>query len=105
MRFGPKCEPGFLPVFSVADEAEARGLLLRACDTNIRGEYVARELVHEQSLPNLYAFGDRLREIHDTRMVPAGHCRCARNAAQRAAAAATTTTTKRAPARARRSKR
>ncbi len=98
MRFGPKCEPGFLPVFSVADEAEARMLLLRACETNIRGEYVARELVHEQSLPNLYAFGERLREIHDTRMVPNGHCRCNRNKAA-ATAATKVTAKKRAPTR------
>ncbi len=64
MRFGQKCPKGFLPVFSVDTEVEAKSLLVLACETNLAGEYIARELVHEQTLENLYAFGDRLRKAY-----------------------------------------
>jgi hypothetical protein len=53
-------EEGFLPVFSVDTEEEARELLVFACGTNIEGEFVARELVQEQTLEALTAFSDRL---------------------------------------------
>jgi hypothetical protein len=52
-----------LPVFSVRTEQEARDLLLAACDTNLKGEFVARELVEEQTLENLERFSDRLEQI------------------------------------------
>lgn len=57
-------ERGFLPVYSVNTEQEARQLLVAACSTNCAGEFVARELVEEQTLENLYAFGDRLAATH-----------------------------------------
>lgn len=60
MRFGPKCEDGSLPVFSVDTEEQAKELLSLACETNGAGEYVARELLHRQTLDNLKAFSDRL---------------------------------------------
>lgn len=60
MRFGPKCKDGCLPVFSVATEKEARSLLVAACGTNMDGEFVAKELVMDQTLENLRAFSDRL---------------------------------------------
>ncbi len=63
MRFGPKCEPGSLPVFSVDTEEEARSLLSLACERNMRGEYVARELVVNQTLENLQKFSDRLAAV------------------------------------------
>ena len=47
-----------------ADKRKAVALLTRACPTNIRGEFVAPELVEEQTLENLYAFGDRLRGLY-----------------------------------------
>lgn len=47
-------------MFSVDTEEEARKLLTLACQTNLKGEYVARELVQEQTLDNLCAFSDRL---------------------------------------------
>lgn len=68
MRFGPKCPLGFLPIFSVNTEDEAKALLLLACPTTYDGAYFAPELRTEQTLPNLYAFGDRLRDIYVNRM-------------------------------------
>lgn len=53
-------DEGFLPVFSVNTEEDAKKLLTVACGTNEQGEFIARELAHEQTLENLYAFGDRL---------------------------------------------
>lgn len=63
MRFGRGALPdGFLPVFSVDTEEEAEKLLVMTCPRDrVTGEFVARELQHEQTLENLYAFGDRLR--------------------------------------------
>lgn len=63
-------------MFSVADEEEAQELVTLACQTNLKGEYVAAELVEDQTLENLYAFGDRLRKLHDEVLVPHGQCRC-----------------------------
>lgn len=53
---------GSLPIFSVDNEEEAQSLIVLTCPTNGRGEYIAPELVIEQTLENLYAFGDRLRK-------------------------------------------
>mgnify|MGYP001566969360 CR=1 FL=1 len=63
MRFGRTVpiDKGFLPAFSVNTEAEARDLLILTCPTNINGEYIAPELAEEQTLDNLYAFGERLK--------------------------------------------
>lgn len=36
---------------------------MAACGRNLNNEFVARELVAEQSLENLYAFSDRLHEV------------------------------------------
>ena len=47
-----------------------------ACETNLHGEFIAKELVREQTLENLYAFGDRLARVHDEMLVPRGRCRC-----------------------------
>jgi hypothetical protein len=64
VRFGLKCQSGFLTIFSVNTEEEARNLLLITCPTNIHGEFVAPELSEEQTLDNLYSFGDRLAEAY-----------------------------------------
>lgn len=64
MRYGRTVEPGFLPVYSVDTEDEARRLLAFACSTNIQGDYVARELAEEQTIENLMAFGERLKKLH-----------------------------------------
>lgn len=50
-------------MFSVPTEKDARSLLIAACSTNLKGEFIARELVHEQTLENLYAFSDRLAQV------------------------------------------
>jgi hypothetical protein len=64
VRFGRKCEPGFLPVYSVDSEEEARRLLVAACPTNLDGEFIAPELVERQTLDNLERFGERLDRIY-----------------------------------------
>jgi hypothetical protein len=45
----------------VDTEREARDLLILTCPTNVNGEYVAPELATEQTLDNLYKFGERLK--------------------------------------------
>lgn len=75
MRFGPKCERGFLPVYSVSDEQEAQDLLVAACGRNLDGEFVARELASHQTFDNLKAFSDRLHAAH-ARLRERGLCRC-----------------------------
>lgn len=76
MRYGREPEPGFLPVFSVGSEAEAHRLLVYACSTNLAGDFIARELVEEQTLDNLFAFGDRLAELHARTLAGTAHCDC-----------------------------
>ena len=70
---GPKGSrpAGRLPVFTVENEEEAELLVVLACKTNLKGEYVARELATEQSLTNLNAFGDRLESIYKSHVIPA----------------------------------
>ena len=65
MRYGRTVPSGSLPVYSVDTEAEARSLLVLTCETNIQGEFVARELAREQTLDNLAAFGERLARTHE----------------------------------------
>lgn len=64
MRYGRTVEEGFLPVYSVDTEQEARSLLVLSCSTNLKGEFLADELVREQTLENLDAFGNRLERNH-----------------------------------------
>jgi hypothetical protein len=40
-------------------------LLVMSCGTNTQGEFIARELVEEQTLDNLDAFGARLQETDE----------------------------------------
>jgi hypothetical protein len=47
----------------VDTEEEARELLIAACDKNLQGEFVARELVYDQTIGNLIAFGERLHTV------------------------------------------
>lgn len=55
-------------MFSVDTEQEAQDLLVLACSTNKRGEFVAQELLLEQTLPNLQKFSDRLAKFHEILM-------------------------------------
>lgn len=64
MRYGRSVPKGFLPVMSVNTEEEARDLLVATCPTNHRGEFIARELAHEQTFDNLEAFGVRLERAY-----------------------------------------
>ena len=53
---------------SVNTEEEAEQLLIAACSRNENGEFVARELAHEQTIENLFAFGDKLEKYYETMM-------------------------------------
>ena len=63
---GPKGSrpAGRLPVFTVNDAEEAERLLTIACPTNFDGEYIAPELVAEQTLDNLEQFSERLNQLY-----------------------------------------
>lgn len=50
-------------MFSVDTEDEAKRLLSLACDTNLKGEFIARELVEEQTFERLKSFSDRLSRV------------------------------------------
>ena len=63
VRFGRIVEPGFLPVFSVDTEDDARRLLAASCSRNLDGEFVAEELTQNQDLDRLFAFGRRLERM------------------------------------------
>ena len=39
-------------------------LVALACPTNLKGQHIAPELWEEQTLENLYSFGDRLNDIY-----------------------------------------
>lgn len=75
VRYGRCLPDGFLPVYSVGSEAEAKSLLTMACPTNLAGEYIARELVVEQTIDNLLSFGERLDQLH-TDLINQGRCDC-----------------------------
>jgi hypothetical protein len=64
VRFGRSVPNGFIAVYRVETEAEAKALLVLACSTNLDNEFVARELVEKQTLDNLDAFGARLEQTH-----------------------------------------
>ena len=55
---------GFMPVMSTDTAEEARALVILACQTNSDGEYVARELIADQTIENLESFGERLERIY-----------------------------------------
>lgn len=51
-------------MFSVETEAEAERLIILTCPRGADGQHYARELMEEQTLENLAAFGDRLRAAY-----------------------------------------
>ncbi len=63
MGYGRTCPDGSLTVFSVDTEEQAKMLLVCACSTNLNGDYLAKELVKDQTLENLRKFSDRLAEM------------------------------------------
>lgn len=66
-----------LPVYSLGTEEEAQELIVLACPTNGRGEYVAPELAQEQTLENLARFSERLDRAHEL-LKKNGRCTCRR---------------------------
>lgn len=62
-------------MYAVADEKEAKDLIVLCCGTNTHGEYIADELVHEQTLENLDRFSERLDRGHEW-LRKNGNCRC-----------------------------
>lgn len=62
-------------MFSTKTAECAQQLIVLACGTNQAGEYIARELVLDQTLDNLEAFSTRLDEAHD-HLIAVGSCRC-----------------------------
>lgn len=75
MGFGTKLKDGSLPVFKVGSVGEAQMLLTMACPTNLNHEYVARELVEDQTLKNLELFSTKLDTYHDI-LIKNGRCTC-----------------------------
>jgi hypothetical protein len=61
---------GRLPVFSVDTEEEAEQLLNQCCERvtygpDYRLAWIAAELEQEQTLDNLFAFGNRLKAAYE----------------------------------------
>lgn len=51
-------------MYSVNTEEEAESLIIATCELGYDGQYYSRELMAEQSLPTLYAFGDKLHRVY-----------------------------------------
>ena len=65
MRYGRGALPeGFLPVFSVDTEEEAKELLIATCSRGVDGRYYSDELAREQSLAVLDQFSDKLARVY-----------------------------------------
>jgi hypothetical protein len=75
VRYGRTVPKGFLPVFAVGTEKEAKDLLTLACPTNLKHEFIAPELARVQNLANLRKFGERLEKAH-AMMAAKGNCTC-----------------------------
>jgi hypothetical protein len=65
VRFGRTVEDGFLPVFSVDTEEEAKRLITLACPRDLSGQFYARELSEHQTLGNLQKFSDKLAKCYE----------------------------------------
>lgn len=73
--YGLSTPEGHFPVYSVGTEEEARRLLVAACETDLEGRFIARELVEGQTLEDLERFSERLDRTHDL-LVGVGQCTC-----------------------------
>lgn len=61
MRFGRgACPSGFLPVFSVDDEEEARAVIVATCSRGDDGNYYSHDLAREQSVEALERLGEKM---------------------------------------------
>lgn len=75
MDFGRSLPHGRLAVFSVSTEEEAQKLITLSCAQNLQGDYVARELVEDQSMENLQLFSNKFARAHEI-LKQAGQCDC-----------------------------
>lgn len=66
---------GFLPVFSVTTEEEAKALIVATCSMGMDGEYYASELASEQTMENLEVFSAKIDRVHDV-FIARGLCKC-----------------------------
>lgn len=64
VRFGRSVEEGFLPVYSVDTEKEAKELVVACCKRDLNHEFISSELEQDQTLENLVAFSDRLHTAY-----------------------------------------
>ena len=51
-------------------------LIAMACPINIHKIYFAPELAREQTIENLFAFGERLKKLHDSHVAGTARCDC-----------------------------
>ena len=65
VTYGRTCPPGFLPVYFVDSEEEAKTLVVLTCAMGPDGKYYARELAAEQTLDNLDAFSKKIEQAHE----------------------------------------
>lgn len=71
-----------LPVYSVGSRHEAKKLLVLACPTNYKHEFIAPELGLEQTIENLEKLSDKLDRFHDL-LASHGGCECRRKSSGR----------------------
>lgn len=64
MRYGRSVPSGWLPVFSVDTEEEAKELIILTCQTNHLGEYYSRELALDRTLDTLELFSQKLAHAY-----------------------------------------
>lgn len=76
-----------LPAYSVGSEKEAHDLLNLACSVglcvvNDHGGYVACDLAREQTVENLWQFGEDLQKLHDEHLAGTDKCFCCTKASE-----------------------
>lgn len=74
MRYGRgACPEGFLPIFSVNTEVEAKRLIAATCSLGLDGSYYSTEMARDQSLDQFARFGQKLALVyaHITANAPA----------------------------------
>lgn len=70
MRFGTECPEGFLPVYSVDTEAEARRLIGMTCSLGNDGFYYSREMAEAEregrrDIDGFYLFSQKLDQVYE----------------------------------------
>lgn len=75
MRVGTTCPEGFLPVYSVDTEEEAKTLVILTTSIGPDGEYYAMNLAAAQTLEELEAFAQQVDRAHEF-LKEQGRCFC-----------------------------